>query len=100
MNLPVGFRHRVPLALMMPCVSTPPGETAIGKSTLIESLFDQPFPDVVCDHAQPAVGVQSYTTTLTEGGVVLTLTVIMSTGLGDQVCALFKSCKGRTERSP
>lgn len=61
------------------------GETAIGKSTLIDSLFKSNFDDAPVSHKQPNVSLTRHTYDLKESNVNLKLTVVSTTGYGDQI---------------
>jgi len=61
------------------------GETGIGKSTLIETLFNSSFGSTPGDHEAEGVRLQSSTHRLKESNVDLKLTVVDSVGFGDQV---------------
>jgi septin family protein len=61
------------------------GETGVGKSTLMDSLFKRPLEDVTHTHDAKSVGCQVFTHDLEEGGVKLKLTIVHSTGFGDQL---------------
>ena len=61
------------------------GETGCGKSTLMDSLFKQAFPDQPVSHMLPEVGISANTYNLHEGNVKLRLTVVSTMGYGDQI---------------
>ncbi|XP_074947979.1 septin-10 isoform X2 [Phalacrocorax aristotelis] len=61
------------------------GETGIGKSTLINSLFNTSFDDPVSAHFLPNVGLRAQTYELQESNVLLKLTIVNTVGFGDQI---------------
>ncbi|XP_019862850.1 PREDICTED: septin-11-like [Amphimedon queenslandica] len=61
------------------------GETGIGKSTLMDSLFKEDFKDTPVSHKQPDVKLSHNTYSLREGNVRLRLTVVSTEGFGDQI---------------
>jgi len=61
------------------------GETAVGKSTLMNSLLKRDLNTTPRTHTDPSVGVATEQYTLEESGVTLKLTIATSTGLGDQL---------------
>ncbi|PAA59905.1 hypothetical protein BOX15_Mlig024017g1 [Macrostomum lignano] len=61
------------------------GETGLGKSTLIETLFNQRFEFTPSSHEVPQVKLKPHTYDLKEGSVKLKLTIIETSGFGDQV---------------
>uniref|UniRef100_A0A8D0B7T2 Septin n=1 Tax=Salvator merianae TaxID=96440 RepID=A0A8D0B7T2_SALMN len=61
------------------------GETGIGKSTLIDSLFNTSFDDRVSTHFQPNVRLKAETYELQESNVHLKLTIVSTVGFGDQI---------------
>nr|XP_056717816.1 septin-10 isoform X2 [Euleptes europaea] len=61
------------------------GETGLGKSTLIDSLFNTSFEDRTSTHFQPNVRLKAQTYELQESNVRLKLTIISSIGFGDQI---------------
>ena len=71
-------------------VLTVAGETGIGKSTLVDSLFKTSLPDHPQTHANEQVDLRVSTFELVESGVRLQLTVAETIGFGDQ---LNKVCK-------
>ncbi|XP_015276379.1 PREDICTED: septin-10 isoform X2 [Gekko japonicus] len=61
------------------------GETGLGKSTLIDSLFNTSFDDRMSTHFQPNVRLKAQTYELQESNVRLKLTIIRTIGFGDQI---------------
>ncbi|NXK83627.1 SEP10 protein, partial [Amazona guildingii] len=61
------------------------GETGIGKSTLLNSLFNTSFDDPVSTHFLPEVKLTAQTYELQEGCVLLKLTIVNTMGFGDQI---------------
>ncbi|KAM6140459.1 LOW QUALITY PROTEIN: septin-10 [Pterocles gutturalis] len=61
------------------------GETGIGKSTLINSLFNTDFDDPVSEHFLPMYHLRAKTYELQESSVLLKLTVVNTVGFGDQI---------------
>ncbi|XP_067322946.1 septin-10 isoform X3 [Anolis sagrei] len=61
------------------------GETGIGKSTLMDSLFNTCFDDCMSTHFQPNVRLKAETYELQESNVRLKLTVVNTVGFGDQI---------------
>lgn len=62
------------------------GDTGVGKSTLIDSLFNVNFPDVSTrSHALSAVDVTCHNYELQERNIKLKLGLIESRGFGDQI---------------
>ncbi|NXT26663.1 SEP10 protein, partial [Syrrhaptes paradoxus] len=61
------------------------GETGIGKSTLINSLFNTDFDDPVSEHFLPNVPLRAKTYELQESNVLLKLTIVNTVGFGDQI---------------
>ncbi|XP_074765784.1 septin-10 isoform X1 [Athene noctua] len=61
------------------------GETGIGKSTLINSLFNTNFDDPVSTHFLPIVQLRAQTYELQESNVLLKLTIVNTVGFGDQI---------------
>ncbi|XP_054018877.1 septin-10 [Dryobates pubescens] len=61
------------------------GETGIGKSALINSLFNTNFDDPVSTHFLPRVQLRAQTYELQESNVLLKLTVVNTVGFGDQI---------------
>jgi septin family protein len=61
------------------------GETGIGKSTLIETLFNANFNLKPSGHAGDRVQLSSNTFELSENNINLKLTIIETSGYGDQI---------------
>ncbi|KAJ6667442.1 hypothetical protein lerEdw1_016563 [Lerista edwardsae] len=61
------------------------GETGIGKSTLIDSLFNTSFDDRASTHFSPNVRLRAETYEIQESNVRLKLTIINTVGFGDQI---------------
>lgn len=61
------------------------GETGLGKSTLMDSLFNTSFEAPPSNHREPAVKLKSHTYHLEENNVKLKLTLCDTEGYGDQV---------------
>ncbi|XP_008592495.1 PREDICTED: septin-10, partial [Galeopterus variegatus] len=61
------------------------GETGIGKSTLIDTLFNTNFQDHESSHFYPHVRLKAQTYELQESNVRLKLTVVSTVGFGDQI---------------
>ncbi|XP_063089758.1 septin-14 [Cavia porcellus] len=61
------------------------GETGIGKSTLINTLFNTNLKDTKSSHFYPNVGLKVLTYDLQESNVQLKLTVVKTVGYGDQI---------------
>ncbi|CAD6208138.1 GSCOCG00010398001-RA-CDS [Cotesia congregata] len=61
------------------------GETGLGKSTLMDSLFNTNFESNPSPHNLPAVKLKSNTYELQEGNVRLKLTLVDTVGYGDQI---------------
>ena len=61
------------------------GETGLGKSTLMDSLFNTSFDSLQANHREPNVKLNSHTYELEESGVKLKLTLCDTVGYGDQV---------------
>lgn len=61
------------------------GETGVGKSTLIDSLFKTNFPDAPVEHKMPEVSLKANTYQLQESNVRLRLMVVSTEGFGDQI---------------
>ena len=67
------------------CVCFRTGETGIGKSTLIETLFNTNLKDKKSSHFYSSVGLKIQTYELQENNVQLKLTVVKTVGYGDQI---------------
>uniref|UniRef100_A0A672T955 Septin 6 n=1 Tax=Sinocyclocheilus grahami TaxID=75366 RepID=A0A672T955_SINGR len=61
------------------------GETGLGKSTLMDTLFNTKFEGEPTQHNQPGVQLKSKTYELQESNVRLKLTVVNTVGFGDQI---------------
>ena len=61
------------------------GETGLGKSTLMDSLFNTNFESNPQNHREPNVRLDSHTFELEESNVKLKLTICDTVGYGDQV---------------
>ncbi|XP_053444100.1 septin-10 isoform X4 [Nycticebus coucang] len=61
------------------------GETGIGKSTLIDTLFNTNFEDQESSHFCPQVRLKAQTYELQESNVRLKLTIVNTVGFGDQI---------------
>jgi septin 6/8/11 len=61
------------------------GETGIGKSTIMDSLFKTTFESEPVSHHLPAVSVRAHTYELQESNVGLRLTIVSTVGYGDQI---------------
>lgn len=61
------------------------GETGIGKSTLMNTLFNTSFENEPQHHNMPGVKLKANTYELHEGHVRLKLTIVDSVGFGDQI---------------
>lgn len=72
------------------------GETGIGKSTLIDTLFNTNFEDSESSHFYPHVRLKAQTYELQESNVRLKLTIVNTVGFGDQINKdkryMFSSC--------
>ncbi|NXE91188.1 SEP10 protein, partial [Menura novaehollandiae] len=61
------------------------GETGIGKSALMNSLFNTNFEDSPSTHFLPGVQLRTQTYELQESNVLLKLTIVHTMGFSDQV---------------
>ncbi|XP_065345738.1 septin-2 [Cloeon dipterum] len=61
------------------------GETGIGKSTLMDSLFNTSFESQPSPHNLPTVKLKAHTYELQESNVRLKLTIVDTVGYGDQI---------------
>ena len=61
------------------------GETGIGKSTLMDSLFKRTLDGEPHQHNTPEVKIQHVTYDLKESNVALKLTIVETVGYGDQI---------------
>lgn len=70
---------------IVPHFFLPLGETGIGKSTLMDTLFNTNFENFVSSHFEPQVKLRAQTYDLQESNVRLRLTVVNTVGFGDQM---------------
>uniref|UniRef100_A0A6P7GXH7 Septin n=1 Tax=Diabrotica virgifera virgifera TaxID=50390 RepID=A0A6P7GXH7_DIAVI len=61
------------------------GETGLGKSTLMDSLFNTNFESSPSPHSLPTVKLKAHTYELQESNVRLKLTIVDTVGYGDQI---------------
>ncbi|XP_790953.3 septin-11 [Strongylocentrotus purpuratus] len=61
------------------------GETGLGKSTLMDTLFNTEFENVQATHTLPGVELKANTYELQESTVRLKLTIVNTVGFGDQI---------------
>ncbi|XP_019874770.2 septin-2-like [Aethina tumida] len=61
------------------------GETGLGKSTLMDSLFNTNFESSPSPHTLPSVKLKAHTYELQESNVRLKLTIVDTVGYGDQI---------------
>ncbi|XP_041040660.1 septin-11 isoform X1 [Carcharodon carcharias] len=61
------------------------GETGIGKSTLMDTLFNTKFENTQASHTEPGVRLKSSSYELQESNVRLKLTIVDTVGFGDQI---------------
>ncbi|XP_011337263.1 septin-2 isoform X3 [Ooceraea biroi] len=61
------------------------GETGLGKSTLMDSLFNTSFESTPSPHSLPSVKLKAHTYELQESNVRLKLTIVDTVGYGDQI---------------
>lgn len=61
------------------------GETGLGKSTLMDSLFNTSFESAPSPHNLPSVKLKAHTYELQESNVRLKLTIVDTVGYGDQI---------------
>lgn len=76
----------------VPALGTPlplrpchPGETGIGKSTLMNTLFNTNFETEEASHHEACVRLRPQTYDLQESNVHLKLTIVDAVGFGDQI---------------
>lgn len=61
------------------------GETGLGKSTLMDSLFNTSFESTPSPHSLPSVKLKAHSYDLQESNVRLKLTIVDTVGYGDQI---------------
>lgn len=61
------------------------GETGIGKSTLMNTLFNTTFENEEASHYENEVHLRPQTYDLQESNVSLKLTIVHTVGFGDQI---------------
>lgn len=61
------------------------GETGLGKSTLMDTLFNTNFESTPSSHTLPSVKLKAHTYELQESNVRLKLTICDTVGYGDQI---------------
>lgn len=61
------------------------GETGVGKSTLMDTLFNTHFDSTPSTHDLPGVKLKANTYELQESNVRLKLRIVDSVGFGDQI---------------
>lgn len=61
------------------------GETGIGKSTLLDTLFNTHFDSTPSSHELPAVQLKARVYEIQESNVKLKLTIVETVGFGDQI---------------
>lgn len=61
------------------------GETGIGKSTLMNTLFNTTFENEEASHYETKVQLRPQTYDLQESNVSLKLTIVHTVGFGDQI---------------
>ncbi|KAL5288334.1 SEPT6 family protein [Megaselia abdita] len=61
------------------------GETGLGKSTLMDTLFNTSFESAPSPHTLPSVKLKAHTYELQESSVRLKLTICDTVGYGDQI---------------
>uniref|UniRef100_A0A914R1V8 Septin-type G domain-containing protein n=2 Tax=Ascarididae TaxID=6250 RepID=A0A914R1V8_PAREQ len=61
------------------------GETGMGKTTLIESLFNMKLDFPPCNNELKTVNLLSKSYDVVEGGIRLKLTIVETAGFGDQL---------------
>lgn len=77
-------RFKVIFMLKEVCLSVS-GETGIGKSTLMDTLFNTNFENFESSHFEPKVKLRAQTYDLQESNVRLKLTIVNTVGFGDQM---------------
>nr|XP_020137999.1 septin-8 [Microcebus murinus] len=76
------------------------GETGIGKSTLMNTLFNTTFETEEASHHEACVRLRPQTYDLQESNVQLKLTIVDAVGFGDQVNKDERQEAGRAARQP
>lgn len=61
------------------------GETGIGKSTLMDTIFNTKFESEPVSHSEPGVRLKARSYELQESNVRLKLTIVDTVGFGDQI---------------
>ena len=61
------------------------GETGLGKSTLMDTLFNTKVRGEPATHTRPGVQLRSNTYNLQESNMGLKLTIVNTVGFGDQI---------------
>ncbi|KAM4807765.1 septin-11 isoform 2-T2 [Rhinophrynus dorsalis] len=61
------------------------GETGIGKSTLMDTIFNTKFENEPVSHSEPGVRLKARSYELQESNVRLKLTIVDTVGFGDQI---------------
>ncbi|NXD85355.1 SEP11 protein, partial [Halcyon senegalensis] len=61
------------------------GETGVGKSTLMDTLFNTKFESEPATHNEPGVRLKARSYELQESNVRLKLTIVDTVGFGDQI---------------
>lgn len=61
------------------------GETGLGKSTIMDSLFNTNFESTPSVHSLPSVKLKAHTYEIQESNVRLKLTIVDTVGYGDQI---------------
>lgn len=87
---PLSLRHLTPLLclpvwLVSLAFLPSTGETGIGKSTLMNTLFNTMFENEEASHYQNGVYLRPRTYDLQESNVHLKLTIVDTVGFGDQI---------------
>lgn len=74
-----------PFKLVLIFLSGSLGETGIGKSTLMDTLFNTKFESDPATHNEPGVRLKARSYELQESNVRLKLTIVDTVGFGDQI---------------